>query len=117
MAVLMGGDDEWREAHLERLGNPGAPPKGQLGEALRHVENDDASMVYQLDMLGVMTGTLQLMAEHMGLDPREELALLRQRAGADTLPITVFAGVEGTRWSGGMSVDWNSFMDLMGAAQ
>jgi hypothetical protein len=64
-----------------------------------------------------MTGSLQLMAEHMGLDPSDELAVLRERAGGETLPITVFGGVEGTRWSGGMSVNWNSFMDLMEAAQ
>jgi hypothetical protein len=117
MAVLMGGEDEWRNAHLAQLGQPGTPPEGLLGEALRRVENDAAGMVYQLDMLGVMTGTLQLMAEHMGLDPTEEIAVLREKAGGDTLPITVFAGIEGTRWNGGMSVDWNSFMDLMEAAQ
>ena len=117
MAVLIGGDDEWRDAHLARLGHPGTAPGGPLGEALRNVENDAVCMVYQVDMLGVMSGTLQLMAEHMGLDPSQDLATLRERAGADTLPITVFAGIQGTRWTGGMSVDWNRFMDLMGATQ
>lgn len=117
MAVLLGGDDEWREAHLAQLGQPGTAPGGQLGEALQQVGNDGAGMVYQLDMLGLMTGSLQLMAEHMGLDPSDELAILRERAGSDTLPLTVFASVEGTHWKGGMSVNWNSFMDLMEAAQ
>lgn len=112
LALLIGGDEEWQSAQLDELGRPGGAPTGALREAFASVDGQNPCLAYRLDMLAGTRGLVTLMATQMGLDPGEDLAALEEALGAEPLWITAQVGVDGTRWSGSMRMDWERLMRL-----
>lgn len=114
LGLFLGGGAEWQAAQLERLGAPGDPSM-DVAEAFERVSGDSPCVVYRIDMLGLMSSTMSLMAEQMGLDPTRELEQVMRVVGEEPLHITVYGGVDGTRWQAGFRMDWDRFYQLMEA--
>lgn len=118
LAVLLGADAAWLDAAGARVGaesGADAEVDSRLAGPLSTLAGGSPTFLYRVDALAVMREAIRLSAEHMDLDPSEDLRRLERGVGEDPLEILSYGGADGRRWSATLRMDW-ARLGLLGQA-
>jgi hypothetical protein len=96
--MVLGGDDAFLRGALRRLQVGGSPPPADIARALEQVGAAHPSFVMRFDMGVLLSGMSELLTPMLAPGGMPDISGL-------SAPLTLYAGVEGVRWQGGISAD------------
>jgi len=111
VALLCASEESWLDTTASRVGREG-PTDATLGEAVSGLQGASPGAFYRIDVGGVLREMLRLSAEHMGLDPSEDLVALSEGIGDEPLWLQSVSFARGARWQGTVEFDSQRFNRL-----
>ena len=111
LALFFASDAAWLDESAARVGREGATDP-TLGAAVSAMQGANPGAFTRLDVGGVVRELLRLSAEHMGLDPSEDLRELSEGIGDQPLWLQSVSFARGARWQGTVEFDSERFNRL-----